>query len=195
MFFASSGAAHQPGTLADNPYAALKRRDEGTFRDTMRELGGRCAVARVFNVAGPWMAAPKGFALASMIEQVHAGGPIAVRAQHPVRRSYVDVEDLAALAVALADDGPADVVFDTAGEVVVEVGELAERVARVLGQPGMPVERTWDPAAPADEYVGDGELMRELASDQHVALRDLDDQIARTAEWLGTRRSVSNHSP
>ena len=86
MFFASSGAARQPGTLDDNPYAALKRRDEGTFRDVMRDLGGRCAIGRVFNVAGPWMAQPKGFALASMIEQVRAGGPLRVLARHPVRR-------------------------------------------------------------------------------------------------------------
>jgi nucleoside-diphosphate-sugar epimerase len=195
MFFASSGAAHQPGTLDDNPYAALKRRDEGTFRDAMRGLGGRFVVARVFNVAGPWMAEPKGFALASMIEQVQAGGPVRVLARHPVRRSYVDVEDVAALAVALADDGPEDVLFDTAGEVVVEVGELAERVARLLGQPGMPIERSWDPAAPADDYVGDGTLMHRLAGDRGVPLRGLDDQIARTAEWLGTRRSASNQSP
>lgn len=186
LFFASSGAAHQPGTLEDNPYAALKRADEEVFGAAMRDLDGRYAVARVFNVAGPWMVQPKGFALASMIEQVRGGGPLRVRATHPVRRSYVDVEDLAALAVALAAGGPDEAVFDTAGAEVVEVGELAERVARLLGHPGMPVERRWDPAAPADEYVGDGRLMRRLVREHGVAFRGLDEQILRTAEWLTT---------
>jgi nucleoside-diphosphate-sugar epimerase len=192
LFFASSGAAHQPGTLESNPYAALKRRDEGAFRDVMRDLGGRCAAARVFNVAGAWMPPqPKGFALVSIIEQVQAGGPVQIHARHPVRRSYVDVEDLAALAVALADDGPEDVVFDTAGDVIVEVGELAERVARLLGHADMPVEREWDPAAPADDYLGDGALMHALASERGVALRGLDQQIVSTAGWMAGHRRRS----
>jgi nucleoside-diphosphate-sugar epimerase len=147
----------------------------------MREVGGRCAVARVFNVAGPWMPPAKQFALASLIEQVRSGGPVVVRAPHPVRRSYVDVEDVAALAVALAAGGPDHVLFDTVGDEVVEVGELADRVARVLGHPGMAVERAWDPSAPADDYVGDGELMHRLAREHGVALRGLDDQILRSA--------------
>jgi nucleoside-diphosphate-sugar epimerase len=192
MFFASSGAARAEGTLEDDPYAALKRQDETTFSDAMRGLGGRIAIARVFNVAGPWMPDPKGFALASMIDQVRAGGPLKVRASHPVRRSFVDVEDLAALAVALAGDGPDDVLFETAGDEVVEVGELAERVARVLGNADMSFEREWDPGAPPDDYVGDGALMRELARERGLELRGLDDQIARTAAWMGFRRLASN---
>jgi nucleoside-diphosphate-sugar epimerase len=137
------------------------------------------------------MPSPKGFALASMIEQVRAGGAIEVRARHPVRRSYVDVEDLASLAVALTDHGPDQLLFDTAGEVAVEVGELAARVAGVLGRPGAPIVRTWDPAAPADDYVGDGAVMRAQAQDLGVPLRDLDDQIARTAHWLERKAGPS----
>lgn len=184
LFYASSGAARQPGTLDENPYAVLKRHDELILRGAMADVGGRCAVARVFNVAGPWMASLKGFALGSMIEQVRAGGAVEVRARHPVRRSYIDVEDLAALAIALADDGPEETRFDTAGEVVVEVGELAARVATVLGRPDAEVVRDWDPAAPADDYVGDGAAMRALSAELGITLRGLDDQIARTATWL-----------
>jgi UDP-glucuronate decarboxylase len=188
MFYSSSGAAAQAGTLAENPYAVLKRHDELIFRSAVRDIGGRCAVARVFNVGGPWMS--KAFALASLIEQVIAGGPVVVQAPHPVRRSYVDVEDLAALAVALAEGGPAEVMFDTAGHEVVELGDLAARVTRVMGHADMPVDRSWDPAAPADDYVGDGELMHALAAEHGVALRGLDEQIARTADWLGSRAAV-----
>jgi UDP-glucuronate decarboxylase len=192
LFFASSGAAREAGTIDENPYAALKRRDETTFRHATRDLGARCAIARVFNVAGAWMPQPKGFALASLIEQVHAGGPLQVRARHPVRRSYVDVDDLAALALALADDGPNDALFDTAGDEVVEVGELAERVARRLGRPDLPIERDWDPDAPADDYVGDGAMMQALARERGLTLHSLDDQIVRTADWLRSRLETQN---
>jgi nucleoside-diphosphate-sugar epimerase len=186
LFYASSGAAYGEGSLEENPYAVLKRRDERALRAAMREVGGRVAVARVFNVAGPWMTKPDGFALGSLIGQVQAGGPVEVRARHAVRRSYVDVEDLAMLAVALADAGPDEAVFDTAGDVVVEVGELASRVAAVLGRDDVEIVRTLDPDAPGDEYVGDGTRMHALAAELGVRLRSLDEQIARTAAWMAT---------
>jgi nucleoside-diphosphate-sugar epimerase len=188
LFYASSGAVYGAGSLAENPYAVLKRHDELTLRQAMRDLGGRSVVARVFNVAGPWMHDAKGFAMASLIAQVQAGGPVEVRARHRVRRSFADVEDLAALAVALTEDGPEDAVFDSAGDIVVEVGDLAERVARVLGRPDVEILRTLDPDAPADDYVGDGTRMRELAGQAGVPLRSLDEQIRRTAEWMADGR-------
>jgi nucleoside-diphosphate-sugar epimerase len=130
----------------------------------------------------------KGFAMASLIAQAQAGGPIEVRASHPVRRSFVDVEDLATLAVALCESGPQDVVFDTAGDVTVEVGELAAHVARVLDGPALDVVRSLDPAAAPDDYVGDGARMHELAAGAGVPLRTLDEQILRTVEWMAGDR-------
>jgi nucleoside-diphosphate-sugar epimerase len=149
-------------------------------------------VARVFNVAGPWMTKVEGFALGSLIRQVLDGGPVEVRARHRVVRSYVDVADLAALAVAAttAPSVAGDLRFDTAGEVAVEVGELAERVARVLGRPDLEIRRDPDPGAPADEYVGDGTAMRELSAQLSLGSRDLDEQIRRTAEWIRMRTTL-----
>jgi nucleoside-diphosphate-sugar epimerase len=189
MFYASSGAVHGGGDLAENPYAQLKRWDELAFRRAMADAGGRSVVARVFNVAGPWLAKVDSFALGSLIRQVAEGGPVEVRARHAVRRSYVDVEDLAALALALAEspDAGDDLVFDTAGEVVVEVGELAERIARVLGRADAEIVRDRDDSLPEDVYVGDGTAMREHAARHGIELRELDEQIARTAEWLRYR--------
>jgi nucleoside-diphosphate-sugar epimerase len=186
VVYASSGAVHRDGAgdLRADPYGTLKRLDELTLRAAAHDAGAAAVVARVFNVAGPWLL-KRGFAIADLIDQVRDGGPVVLRAAHPVVRSYVDVEDLVTLLLALADAGQ-DAAFDTEGEVAVEMGELAARVAAVLGRPDVVVKREWDPEAPADRYVGDGTAMRALAAEHGVALRDLDEQIRRTAAGLLT---------
>ncbi|MEJ7826467.1 MAG: hypothetical protein WKF48_13620, partial [Solirubrobacteraceae bacterium] len=80
-----------------------------------------------------------------------------VKARHPVRRSFVAAADVAALGLSLALAGE-DAVFDTAGERVVELGELAELVRDEIAGT-LPVHRDHDPSGPAHEYVGrDGEM-------------------------------------
>lgn len=181
VVYASSGAVYREGAgdLRADPYGTLKRLDELTLRAAAHDAGGAAIVARVFNLAGPWLL-KRGFAIANLIDQVRSGGPVVLRAPHPVVRSYVDVEDLVALLLALAAGGR-DARFDTAGEVAVELGELAGRVAAALGRDDVVVQRAWDPDAAPDHYVGDGTAMRALAAEHGVALRDLDEQIRRTA--------------
>jgi nucleoside-diphosphate-sugar epimerase len=183
---ASSGAAAgTPDSLAADPYGVLKRLDEFTLRDAAREANARCVTVRVYNVAGPWIV-KSGFAIRDLIEQVASGEPVRVHAPHPVRRSYVDVEDLAEVAVALStvDGIDDDLRLDTAGDEIVEVGELARRVCEVLGRPDATIERDVSPEATADDYVGDGARLHELAAALGIKLRGLDEQIARTSDYL-----------
>jgi nucleoside-diphosphate-sugar epimerase len=191
VVYASSGAVHGAdgrlaADLAANPYGTLKHLDELALRRAAADRGARSLVLRVFNTAGPWLLKPHAFALSDLVLQAAAGGPLVLRATGPVLRSYVDVADLAAVAIAAAlEPGVGDdLILDTAGDEVVEVGDLAARVAAGLGRPDLPVQRTWDPHAPADEYVGDGTAFRALAAGLGVALRGLDEQIARTAHAL-----------
>jgi nucleoside-diphosphate-sugar epimerase len=189
LVYASSGAVygsqgHLAADVAGNPYGTLKHLDELAFRRAAADSGARSLVLRVFNVAGPWLQKPRAFALSDLILQTREGGPLVLRAQHPVLRSYVDVADLAALAVtwALHPDVGDDVIVDTAGDEVVELGTLAERVVAVLGQPGVVVQRAWNPDSEPDAYVGDGAALHGLAGRLGVPLRGLDEQIARTAQ-------------
>jgi UDP-glucuronate decarboxylase len=198
VVYASSGAVYGAGGLlaADveaNPYGTLKHLDELALRRAAADAGARSVVLRVFNVAGPWVLKPRAFALSDFVLQAtEAGaGPLRVAADRPVLRSYVDVADLGAVAVAAAlrdGDAERDVVLDTAGEETVEIGALAERVAAVLGVTARGIERTWDPAAPPSAYVGDGAALHALAARLGVPLRGLDEQIARTARALGAGR-------
>jgi UDP-glucuronate decarboxylase len=189
VLHASSGAAATAGDdVRADPYGVLKRRDEGTLREAARAAGARCVTVRVFNLAGPWLTKP-GFAIADLVLQVARGERPVIRAPHPVRRSYVDVEDLARLSLAacVADGLEDDLLLETAGEEVVELGELAGRVAAALGRPDLAApDRNLDPGSRVDHYVGDGTRLHALARDLGVPLRGLDEQILRTADHVTT---------
>lgn len=190
--YASSGAARaamDAGRLdvCDDPYGTLKVLDELALRRAMQDAGGRSLVLRVFNASGRWLAKPGAFALSDIIQQVHAGGPVIIKARHGVVRSYVDVEDLARAMIASALDitGPVDEVIETAGQEEVEVGELAERVRTVLGRPEVDIVRDRDASAAPDRYVGEPGAFVDLARRVGVPILDLDAQIVRTAQGMG----------
>jgi nucleoside-diphosphate-sugar epimerase len=178
----SSGAVTLGDDLAANPYGVLKRRDEERFAAC---VAGRLVTCRLFNLSGPYINKLDSYVLACLIADALAGRPLRLRATRPVWRSYVDVTDLMRLLLRLAETPGPNLRFDTAGAEAVEVGVLAERVRAVLGRPELAIERTWDPAAEPDRYVGDGAAMARLAAAHGVAFRPLDQQIEETAEYLG----------
>jgi nucleoside-diphosphate-sugar epimerase len=196
IFVPSSGAVYRgDGQLEDdlsaNPYGALKVADESRFtRLADDSLPRRVVAVRVFNLAGPFLNKPDLYALGSIVTDIQRGGPIRLRADRPVVRSYVHVGDVVELAFAVmigavaAPSGP----FDTAGEREVEVGDLARLAAAVLGRPGLPVERPPLADARADRYIGDGTVLSQLAAEHRLPLRELPEQIIATAGYLQTAK-------
>ncbi len=187
----SSGAARvvaegRPAAPRTRIYGAMKRLDELTMLDRCPELGVRLCIARVYAASGPHMTKPGTYALGDLIAQARRGGPLEVRAAHPVRRSYMLAEDVLAIAIlaALEADPGAPVLFETGGEVI-ELGELARRVGVVVCGSELEVRRPRPTGASADEYVGDPTLMEELARAHGVRIASLDEQIAADARrWL-----------
>ena len=186
----SSGAVYLGDDISTNPYGVLKARAEHEIATLIGGMSGtespRLIMPRLFNLAGPFLNKPDHYVLGSIIRDVARGGPIRIRADHRVIRSYVHVCDLVDLMVA-ALVGTASIPpgpFDTAGEVEVEVGELADLVATVLGHRGMPVERPDVEAGTVDRYVGDPGVMIALARSLGLVLRPLPRQIEDTARTL-----------
>jgi nucleoside-diphosphate-sugar epimerase len=179
----SSGAVHGPAgvpvsDVASDPYGALKRLDELTFRAAADEVGAMCVIPRVFSVAGPHMTHPDAYALGSMVAMARAGGPVEVRAQRPVLRSYCAVDEVVALCLWASFAGPSSL-FDTGG-VIVEIADLARAVVEVVG--GGPVVRpVYDALAEPDRYVGDGSAMVRLCEQAGLRLRGLPELVAATA--------------
>jgi nucleoside-diphosphate-sugar epimerase len=178
----SSGAARD-NDMTRNPYGALKCEDETAFTQAAARLGFPAAIIRVFNLAGPYINKLDSYALACVIADLRAGGPVRLRAAHPVWRSYTHVADVLNVGLGLIQRGASLPVFDTAGEIPVEIGDLAMRAAAVLGMPAVIERPDWQAGA-ADRYLGDFGGYRQAAALAGVKLQTLDWQIADTATYL-----------
>jgi UDP-glucuronate decarboxylase len=190
MLVTSSGAVYLGDVETSNPYGVLKAQDERIFSELVGGTTGgatRLLIPRLFNLSGPFLNKPDRYVLGSVINDILAGGPIRLSAVRPVYRSYVHVEDLVDLCFAMMLSGSPvpEAPFDTAGEVEVEVGELAAIAARVLGHPDMVIERSMVEDADPDRYVGDGATMHRMAVECGIELKGLDRQITDTARYLG----------
>lgn len=185
VFVASSGAAHFASDPAADPamrlYGTLKQRDEIDFADWAETRGQTAVIARVFNVAGPYINKHQAYALAAFIIDALAGRPITVRAPHQVVRGFVAIRELMSLVFALLG-GPSGVHrFDTAGDAM-ELGEVARAVANVLGP--VPVDRATITSDRLDRYVGDGDGYDRLRARFAIDTVSLADQIRETADYL-----------
>jgi nucleoside-diphosphate-sugar epimerase len=191
IFVPSSGAVYRPDRTIDddlerNPYGVMKARDELAFLSLAEKFHTRVVICRVFNLAGPFVNKIKSYALSSILMDILGSQRIALRADRLVIRSYVHVRDLIDLAFALmlGDRSPPTLPFDTAGEIEIEVGDLAQRAASILGKPDMPIMRPPIGSEEPNKYVGDGKLFQRLLREFGVSPKNLNAQILDTAEYL-----------
>ncbi len=186
LFLSSSGAAAHADDDTASPalrlYGGMKREDEVTFGVWAERAGVPTAIARIYSLSGRYMNKRGSYALAQFIEQALAGGSLSVNATRPVIRSYVAIDELMSLAFAiLCARTPGPLAFDSGGAPI-EVGELADAVARTLG--GGPVARAPMSDAPADSYAGDGERYAALLEEHGIRSVSLREQILQTAAYM-----------
>ena len=188
VFVPSSGAVYAvddpAASEATRLYGRLKLDDEAAFSAWAERSGGRVAIARVFNVSGPYMNKLASYALSAFILDVLAGRPIEIRATRPVFRSYVAIRELMSVALSLTLDGGGVTRFDTAGEEALEMADIAEAVRLALGRPDHPIRRPQLSGATADVYLGDRALYSELRSGARVDLVGFPTQVRETADYL-----------
>jgi nucleoside-diphosphate-sugar epimerase len=194
LFVASSGAA----AVADDPsqppamrlYGRLKRADEEMFESWARETGARAAIARIFNLSGPYINKPDRYALASFIVDALAERPIEIRAPRRVVRGYVAVEDLVALAFSiLLDGGRGALLFETGGEPV-DLEAVAHLVSEQLGN--VPVHRASITDERPDAYVGDHQAWCDLLEHYGLGATTLAEQVRQTIAFLSGQLAGSN---
>ncbi|HEY2482179.1 MAG TPA: NAD(P)-dependent oxidoreductase [Caulobacteraceae bacterium] len=188
VFLASSGAAY----VADDPkaartkrlYGALKKEDEDRFIGWAEDGGGRLVIARIFNLAGPYINKRASYALACFIADVLADRAIEISASHRVYRSYVAVEELMSVSLGALTAEPSGIVrFDTAGAAVLEIDGVAHAVADTLA-PRLAVRRVAMTRDLPDRYVGDAAAYNALRDALGVRPVDLPEQIRQTAAFM-----------
>ena len=186
VFLASSGAAYRAEDDSASPgmrlYGALKAEEEQRFADWAVARDRRAVIARLFNLSGPYINKHQAYALAQFILDAQAGRPVEVRAPKRVYRSFVAISELISLAFALLGQSRTGVTrFDSGGDVL-ELGEVASAVNRVLNGGG--VNRAALTQAGEDRYAGNGSAYAALLAKHAITSVSLDDQIADTAHYL-----------
>jgi nucleoside-diphosphate-sugar epimerase len=153
--YASSGAVYQTaGSPAKRAYGEMKRAQEAAVQDWADKAGAPLLLPRIFNVGGPYINHIGAYALGSFIEQALAGGVIEIQARQAVLRSYVHLFEFARVLLDLSLGDERRLAFDTAGDAVVEMADLARAVGAALGLE-LDIRRL--PMSPGeDRYVGDG---------------------------------------
>lgn len=196
LFVASSGAAE----FADDPhaspemrlYGSLKKADEEAFARWAEERGRRAVVTRMFALSGPHINKHDTYALASFIRDALAGGPISIRSDRPVYRSYVPIRELMSLVFAVILDEEAGVVrFSTGGERL-EMQRVAEIVSETVGP--VAIERPPLKRGPIDEYVGDAAAYEELLSAYGIDHLPFAQQVVETAESFASEAASEERS-
>ena len=138
----------------------------------------------MFNLSGPYINKRSSYALACFIADALAGRPIGIRAATPVLRSYVAISELMSVVMgALTDPAGSPIVFDTAGDDVYEVAQIAQMVGDALGH-----DRGFDRPAlqdgDIDRYVGDGSTYARLRRLNKVTPVGFAEQVRETARYM-----------
>ncbi|HUD91921.1 NAD(P)-dependent oxidoreductase [Sphingobium sp.] len=186
MFVASSGAATKANDPLASPamrlYGQMKLDDEDRFADWARVHGRRTVIGRIFNITGPYINKHQAYAIANFIMDALADRPIAVRAPREVYRAYVAIRELMSLIFALMAGRSTPVArFDSGGEAM-ELGGVAQVVARTLD--GGSVERAPITDPVPDRYIGDDTVYAALRRSHGIKAVTLDRQIIETADYM-----------
>jgi len=200
FFFFSSGAVygpqpwditHVPETYAGAPdltshrsaYGEGKRAAEMLCTIYGKQRGLDVINARIFALLGPMLSLDIHFAAGNFIRDAMAEKPIVIEAAGKAVRSYLYAADLTAWLWTMLLKAPAGAIYNVGSEEDVSIAELAERVARLIGAPGVEILGRADPGWNPGRYVPDTSRIRnELGV---AATVGLDEAIVRTARWNG----------
>ncbi len=174
-----------------NLYGQLKYQDELTFSAACDMSKSKLIIPRIFNLSGPYINKFEHYALASFIAQSlstsSTNSTITIHARHPVIRSYYFIGDLIELCLQLLLHQPAaatPLCFDVAGDDIVELGELAQQVATILGNATRIQRPPMLDGVMEDRYIGNKNAIRKLEMRFGIHPMPLKEQINITSQYI-----------
>lgn len=185
LFVASSGAAALAQRGSDrHPYGMCKLRQEDRFLEWGASSGTAVLAGRIFNVAGPYINKVGSYALGSFICQAMETRTIRIDAPLPVFRSFLHVDDLAALVLmAMAKGHGKSASVDLCGSQVLEMEDVAAAVAEHFGN-DIKVMRGKVDHERSSVYLGDHTQTKSLAMEFDYRFASFGKQVADTCAWL-----------
>ncbi|MDX8128393.1 NAD(P)-dependent oxidoreductase [Methylomonas sp. EFPC1] len=176
-----------------NLYGRLKYEDELLFQEICSKSDIKLLIPRIFNLSGPYINKLSAYALSSIIANVVARENVLIRANKPVFRSYIYILDLLLICIRLMFSERFEniVCFDTVGDETVEVGELAEKVCKLLNAADLTVERPNMINGEPDSYLGNEQPIKDIIKGFEFPVTGLDRQILETAEYIRNLNTCS----
>ncbi|MEW5904771.1 MAG: NAD(P)-dependent oxidoreductase [Pseudomonadota bacterium] len=199
LLFTSSGAVYgaQPPSLssipedysggpditdADSVYAEGKRLAELQLAIASNDSGLQGKIARCFAFVGPHLPLDWHFAIGNFMRDAMAHKEIVIRGDGRPQRSYLHAADLTIWLFTILLRGQNMRPYNVGSDEACSIADLAQRVARLSGQPGKVRILTPEDSSPAPRYVPNTTRARdELGLNETIPL---DDSIARTLSWL-----------
>jgi len=170
--------------IDEDIYGFLKLEEESVFLK-LSESGSRIVIPRLFNVSGPHVYKYDLYMLPSLIYQALKGGKIVINSEITVYRSFVSLAELMSVVLGTFEEIELgdSVIFDASGEEVVEIGELALKVKRLLS-PQSQIIRGEIRNEVVDTYLGSIQEYTGLIRKLEISPNSLKDQILCTAIYL-----------
>lgn len=192
IFVASSGAARLAAAGRDlHPYGLAKLRQEARFLEAAKKAAIPALAGRIFNLAGPYINKLESYAISNFVQQARDTGRIRIAAASPVFRSFLHVENLAALIHAAAKQGIGrPMPIDLCGGEIVEMADLAAKVAEAYGE-DIAIERGLVDFARPSLYLGSYADTRVLGMETDISLASLRQQVIDTISWISQDRIAS----
>lgn len=167
-------------------YGEGKRAAEMLCTIYRNQFGLDIVNARIFALLGPMLSLDIHFAAGNFIRDAMACRKVTVQSDGRAERSYLYAADLTEWLWAMLLRAPAGATYNVGSEEAISIGDLAGRVASLLGDGGYEIQGKPDPGWNPGRYVPSTERIRsELGLAMTVGL---DDAIRRTAAWNGWKK-------
>jgi len=167
------------GKQALDPYTEIKLLEEKLFNEYAKQNNSRLIILRLWGATGELMTEPLKYAIGNLIFQAETSNKIIINSRNEVFRKYSDATQIFEVllhALQLNYSGTLN-----SGGTVVEIGILAELIAKIYDKP-IEIVRTLEVGSAPDNYVPTDSKFNELAGKVGIDLLSLEDQIRLTVK-------------
>jgi dTDP-glucose 4,6-dehydratase len=169
-----------------NAYAEAKRAAEMLCAIYGKQCGVEISIARIFAVLGPYQTLDAHFAAGNFINDAMHGRTVVVQGDGRACRSYLYAGDLVVWLLRLLVRGEPGRAYNVGSSESVTIGELAARVAALIGRGDYTILGAADAGWNPGRYTpSTATIERDLGVARTVSL---DEAILRTAAWNGWKR-------
>ncbi len=185
--FAADRNADEESTIAplttrpQAAYANAKRAAEAYLCAVSANDGPDVVIGRLFSFLGPGQELGSRFVIASMLHDALQGGPVVVKSDGTLVRSFMYAADMALWLWTIAVRGQRGVAYNVGSEEAFSVADIARIVAAAVGDVSVSIAKSAPRPETGLRYVPSTlRARRELELPQLEPLRN---SVARTVRW------------